>query len=145
MAEKSLHAMPEIFVSTSDTTIMVSRAVKSGELRKLASRLYTKNHSDLPEAIVKRHLWQIVGGYFPGALIADRTALENAPAPDGSICLIADKGKDIELPGITLRPRRGIGPLPGDLPFIGTLFISSTVRAYLDNMRVSRGRENIVY
>ena len=142
MAEKSLHAMPEIFVSTSDTTIMVSRAVKSGELRKLASRLYTKNLSDLPEVIVKRHLWQIVGGYFPGALIADRTALENAPAPDGSICLITDKGKDIELPGITLRPRRGIGVLPGDPPFIGSLFISLTARAYLDNMRVSRGRGN---
>ncbi|MCP5361456.1 MAG: Fic family protein [Hyphomicrobiales bacterium] len=140
MTEKLLHTMPEVFVSTAETTVMVSRAVKSGELRKLASRLYTKNFTDAPEAIVKRHIWQIVSGYFPGALVADRTALENAPAKDGSICLITDKGGDITLPGITLRPRRGAAPLPNDLPFISGLFISSTARAYLENMRVSRGR-----
>ncbi len=141
MTEKLLHHMPEVFVSTSETTVMVSRAVKSGELRKLASRLYTKNLTDAPEAIVKRHIWQIVSGYFPGALVADRTALENAPAKDGSICLITAKGGEIALPGITLRPRRGVAPLATDLPFISGLFISSTARAYLENMRVSRGRD----
>ena len=140
MTEKLLHTMPEVFVSTAETTVMVSRAVKSGELRKLASRLYTKNLSDEPESIVKRHIWQIVSGYFPGALVTDRTALENAPASDGSVCLITDKGGDIALPGITLRPRRGATPLPTDLSFISGLFISSTARAYLENMRVSRGR-----
>lgn len=142
MTEKLLDTMPEVFVSTADTTVMVSRAVKSGKLRKLASRLYTKNFIDPPETILKRNLWQIVSGYFPDALVADRTALENMPASDGSVCLITEKGKDIELPGIILRPRRGVASLPTDLPFISGLHISSTARAFLENMRTSRARGN---
>ena len=138
MPEKSHDTWPEAFVSTAETAVAVSRAVKAGKLRKLASRLYTRNLRDDPKQIVRRNLWQIVGGYFPGGLIADRTALENAPAEDGSVCLVAERGADIELPGIILRPRRGVAPLPEDRPFIGSLFLSSTARAYLENMRASR-------
>ncbi len=55
-AARTLDQMPEAFVS--DTTISreVSRAVKAGRFRKLASRLYTRNLSDPPEAIVARNL-----------------------------------------------------------------------------------------
>ena len=85
-------AMPEAFVSSSAISREVSRRVKAGRLRKLGSRLYTTNLVDAPEAIVRRNLWDIVAGYFPGALIADRTALENAPAADGSVCLVTEVG-----------------------------------------------------
>ena len=133
-------AMPEAFVSNTAISREVSRRLESGKLRKLASRLYTTNLTDAAEAVVRRNLWHIVAGYFPGALIADRTALENEPAPDGSICLVADRGGTVALPGITLRPRRGVGPLSTDRPFLGGLFLSSTPRAYLDNLRPSRAR-----
>src|SRR5207237_2268083 len=122
----------------------VSRAVKAGKLRKLASRLYTRNLAAAPAAVVARNLWTIVAGYFPGALVADRTALENAPASDGSVCLVTASGRDIRLPGHTLRPRRGRGPLASDRPFIGGLFLSSTARAYLENARPSRARGGLV-
>jgi len=79
-ASKSLEDMPKAFVSGTALTREVSRAVRAGRLRKLASRLYTRNLSDAPEAVVKRNLWNIVAGYFPGALIADRTALEKMGA-----------------------------------------------------------------
>ena len=141
---KSLERMPEAFVSDSSITHAVSRAVKAGKLRKLASRLYSRNMADPPEAIVARNLWNIVAGYFPGALIADRTALENVPANDGSVCLIAARGRDIRLPGHTLRPRRGVAPLPADLPFLGELFLCSAARAFLENMRPSRARGGLV-
>ncbi len=143
-AERWLDRMPEAFVSDKSITREVSRAVKAGKLRKLASRLYTRNLVDQPAAVVGRNLWNIVGGYFPGALIADRTALENTPASDGSVCLITESGRDIRLPGHTLRPRRGAGRLPGDLPFLNGLFLSSTARAYLENLRVSRARGGLV-
>src|SRR6266481_3506318 len=100
---QTLREMPEAFVSGTQISREVSRAVKAGRLRKLASRLYTRNLTDPPEAIVQRNLWPIVAGYFPGALIADRTALENAPAQDGSVCLVAQGGNDIKLPGLVLR------------------------------------------
>ena len=141
---RSLERMPEAFVSDRHIARTVSREVKAGRLRKLASRLYTRNMADPPEAVVARNLWNIVAGYFPGALIADRTALENAPASDGSVCLITARGQDITLPGLTLRPRRGSGPLPDDRPFLGGLYLSSTARAYLENMRPSRARRGLV-
>lgn len=133
-------AMPEAFVSTTAISREVSRRLESGRLRKLGSRLYTSNFTDAAEAVVRRNLWHIVAGFFPGALVADRTALENEPAPDGSICLVTDRGGTIALPGITLRPRRGVGPLPTDRPFLDGLFLSSTARSYLDNLRPSRAR-----
>ena len=144
MQGKSQDIWPDVFVSTAQTAAAVSRAVKAGKLRKLASRLYTRNLTDPSEQIVRRNLWQIVGGYFQGALVTDRTAIENAPARDGSVCLITDRGVDIRLPGLILRPRRGKPPQPADRPFVGGLYLSSTARAYLENMRPSRARSGLV-
>ncbi|HWE49026.1 MAG TPA: Fic family protein [Bryobacteraceae bacterium] len=135
--------MPEVFVSNAEIASAASRGVKQGRLRKLSSRLYTRNLRDQPERIVQRNLWPLVASYFPGALIADRTALENRPAPDGSVFLIADHKRDIALPGVTLRPRKGPGPLDSDRPFISGLRISSPARAFLENMRPSRARTSL--
>ena len=136
-------AMPEIFVSNSQLASAVSRELKLGQLRKLASRLYTRNLIEAPEQIVQRNLWPLVAAYLPGALIADRTALENRPAADGSVFLIADHKRDIALPGVTLRPRKGPPALDNDRTFIGSLRLASPARAYLENMRPSRAREGV--
>jgi hypothetical protein len=135
-----LSKLPEAFVSSETLTADVSREVKRGTLRKLASRLYTRNLKDPPERIVHRNLWPIVAAYLPGALIADRTALENRPSADGSVFLIADHKRDIILPGVTLRPRKGPPPVESDRPFVGGLRLSSPPRAFLENMRPSRAR-----
>ena len=132
-------ALPEAFVSNVAISREVSRRVRSGRLRKLASRLYTSNLTESPEALVRRNLWNIVAGYFPGALVADRTALELAPAADGAVFLVAPQRRAIRLPGVTLHARAG-APLPSDQPFLNGLFLSSTARAYLDNLRPSRAR-----
>lgn len=141
MPRKLQQPWPEVLVSTSETAVAVSRAVRKGTLRKLANRLYTTNLTDPPASIVRRHLWPIVGAFVPNGLIADRTALENVPAADGSVFLIADRFRPIALPGITIKPRKGPPPLDSDRPFIGGLRLSSTARAYLENMAVSRPRE----
>jgi Fic/DOC family len=135
--------MPEVFVSNADLATAVSRETKLGRLRKLGSRLYTRNLTEPPERIVHRNLWPLVAAYLPGALIADRTALENRPAADGSVFLIADHKRDIVLPGVTLRPRKGPPPLESDRPFIGSLRIASPARALLENMRPSRARDGV--
>ena len=135
--------MPEVFVSNAELAPAVSRETKLGKLRKLASRLYTRNLREPPERIVQRNLWPLVAAYLPGALIADRTALENRPAADGSVFLIADHKRDIALPGVTLRPRKGPPPLESDRPFVGSLRIASPARAFLENMRPSRVRDGV--
>ena len=137
---RALNALPEAFVSNTGISRAVSRAAKAGELRKLASRLYTRNLEDAPDEIVRRNLWGIVAGYFPGALIADRSAFEPAPAADGSLCLVSERGRTVELPGVVLRPRRGPGPVASDMPFVEGLHISSRARAFVENMRPSRSR-----
>ena len=139
-----LSELPEAFVSNTAISATVSRAVKMGALRRLASRLYTKNLEDPPEEVVRRNLWGIVAGYFPGALVADRTALEAAPAPDGSVFLVSRRGRTVELPGVLLRPRRGTGAIESDMPFVSGLHLSSMARAYLENMRPSRARSGRV-
>lgn len=125
----SLKNAPEVFVSTSAMSASVSRAAAAGKLQKLGSRLYTTNLTEAPESLVRRHLWEIVAGYFPGGLVADRTALEQRPAADGSVFLVAAKGGNIVLPGVTLRARRGPGWKPGDFPLRDNLFCMSTARA----------------
>lgn len=140
MSDFSAATWPEAFVSDTAISRTVSRAVTTGKLRKLASRLYTRNLTDPAETIIRRNLWPIVAGYYPGGLVADRTAIENAPAADGSICLVTEGGKDVTLPGLTLRPRRGQGPLPTDRPFVNGLYLCSTARAFLENMKASRAR-----
>ncbi|MDE0356242.1 MAG: Fic family protein [Gammaproteobacteria bacterium] len=141
---RTLSELPEAFVSNTAISSAVSRAVKASELRRLASRLYTKHLEDPPEEVVRRNLWGIVAGYFPGALVADRTALEAAPAPDGSVFLVSERGRTVELPGIVLRPRRGPGAAESDMPFVNGLHLSSMARAYLENMRPSRARSGRV-
>lgn len=135
---RKLVGLPEAFVSRAEISQAVSRAVRAGTLRKLGSRLYTTNLADPPEAVVRRNLWGIVAGYFPGAVVADRTAFEIEPASDGSVCLVAERGRTLEVPGVVLRPRRGPGPTASDAPFMDGLYLSSRPRAYLENMRSSR-------
>jgi hypothetical protein len=140
VARISLKSPPEVFVSTAVMSSAVSRAVAAGRLRKLGSRLYTTNLTENPESLVRRHLWDVTAGFFPGGLIADRTALEQRPAPDGSVFVVASKGGKVTLPGVTLRARRDLGPQPDDFKLRDNLYCMSTARALLENMRPSRAR-----
>jgi hypothetical protein len=135
---------PEVFLSTSATSRAVGRAAKAGELRKIGPRLYTRNTSEPIEQLVRRSWQRIAALYFPGAVVVDRSAFEAAPAADGSLFLDAGPGytrrQPVKLPGLTLNPRRGVGPVAGDMPFMDGLHFSGPGRKYLENMRPSRSR-----
>ncbi|MCH8549648.1 MAG: Fic family protein [Balneolaceae bacterium] len=139
-----LDSLPEVFVSSTEISSKVSQAVADGKLKKLASRLYTKNMLDDPEVIVRRHWYDLLKEYYPDAMIADRTALENSPAKDGSVFIISSKKRNTEVPGLIFNPRKGHGPLESDLPFINDLWVSSEPRALLENIRPSRARKGSV-
>jgi len=144
MSGKVIDSWPVVFVSDATKTANVSRYLAEGKLRKLGSRLYTKDLTTPTEGLIRKHLWEIVAGYYPDALISDRTALENSRAEDGSIFFISERTGKVDLPGIHLRPRKGVHALPGDLSYIGGTRISSQARAYLENMRPSRARKGQV-
>lgn len=144
MEQVRLADTEEVFFSTKATSAYVSRRVAAGRLRKIGPRLYTPNLAENPETLVRRYLWDIVAGYFPGGLIADRTALELKPASaDGSIFLEAGKDSVVELPGVTLRARRGVIRHPTDFMLREGLYCMATARALLENMRPSRSRQTV--
>ena len=140
MPKNPIADLPEVFLSTTALSDAVARARAQGLVRQLGPRLYTRNLVDAPQTIIRRHLWQVVAAYMPDALIADRTAIENAPSADGSVFVISARKRDVVLPGLTIRPRRGPPPLDSDRLYIGGLHLSSLARAYLDNMAPSRRR-----
>ena len=134
----------EVTVATEKNSVAIHRAVRRGTLRKLGAKLYTRNLNDDPERIIRRNCWQIAAAFFPGALIADRTALENRPAADGSVFLVAERTTPLKLPGLAVFPRKGVGPITGsDRLFIAGLSMSSNARALLENMRPSRARDHV--
>ena len=128
---KSNHAtLPEVvFPSTRNMRRWIFDARANGTLREIGPRLFTTNLTDDPAAIIRRNLWRVVAAYYPDALIADRTALEAREAPDGSVFVISNKTRAMELPGLTIRPRRGMGPLASDRRFMSKLYLSSRPRA----------------
>jgi hypothetical protein len=55
--------VPEVFVSTADLAAVVSREAKLGRLRKIGSRLYTRNLTEKPEKLVLRNFgrsWRLI-------------------------------------------------------------------------------------
>lgn len=144
MTNANLHELPEIFRPADSR--WASRAAARGQIRRLARGLYTANLDEPPEQLIRRRWYDVAALYFPDAVIVDRSAVLAAPAEDGSLFL--DIGarpvnpRRVSLPGLTLRPRNGVGPVVGDTPFMA-LRISSPPRSALENMRPSRARTGV--
>jgi hypothetical protein len=105
----------------------------------LASGVYTSLVEREPEDVVRENLWTIVDHELPGAVLVDRTATR--PGTSAELVLVDHpRTRPLVLPGVTVLPRAGGGPVEGDLPFMGlSLFLSSTARQLLDNLHRSRG------
>lgn len=130
--------LPEVLVTSTGISDKVSGAVKRGNLRKIAPRLYSSNFIDSPETIIGRNLWIVVGQLFPGSVVGYRTALEGRPTSDGTVFLSAPNSRVVELPGLTVRLIKGPGPVEGDTEFMGSLWFASKSRALLENLRPFR-------
>src|SRR5262249_48389047 len=123
-----------------------SRAMRRGELRRLARGLYTWNLDEPAERLLRRRWIDVAGLYFPGAVLVDRSAVDARPSADGSVLL--DSGPKtahpnvVRLPGLILKPRSGPGPIEGDMRF-GPLYRSGEARTALDNVRPSRARAGV--
>jgi Fic/DOC family len=137
-----LSNQPEVFLSDARTSRAVGAAVKAGRARKVGPRLYTRNVEAPLEQVVRRNWQRIAALYFPDAVVADRSAIEAKPAEDGSLFLDVGRSRTrrepLRLPGLTIRPRSGPGPIDGDMPFMDGLHFSGPARKFLDNMRPSR-------
>lgn len=134
---------PDFVLSTTENSLRVSRAVAANKLRPLGNRLHTTYLKGEPSDLIRQNVWKIAALYFPGGLVADRTALEMKPAHDGRVFLVSDTKRSVELPGISFHARTGAGKIDGDFPMRDGLFCSSRARAFVENMRPSRARSGV--
>ena len=120
----------------------VYAAHQRGELRQLAPGLFTRDLQTPLEQLVLDRLPAIISALYPGAVISDRSARTGGrPSMDGSVFIIHERTTATTLPGdVVIRPRRGSGPLDGDMPFGENLSLASEPRALLENAVLTRGR-----
>lgn len=132
--------LQEVLFSTGDKKLgrEIAQLKSEGKIRKIAPRVYSPNLVESPEIIIRRNLFAILGHLYPKALLSHRSALEFKPTSAGHLFLTYTYTKKVKLPGIVLRFLEGPGPIPGDNPLSGELFVSQTERALLENMESSR-------
>ena len=106
-----------IVFGTASRSAEVSRAVKSGRMRKIAAMLYTDDLTSPSEEIVRRHRLEIAAHFYPGALISHRSALEADISPGGKLHLTLPRAVAPvrKLPGLEIRIWRGPEPQAEDI------------------------------
>jgi len=125
---------PLFFVSDTSQSAQISRAVKAGSIRKIGPRLYTSNLVDDPTHLVRQNLWQIVSLLFPGAVVSNRSAIENKISPAGKLYITAESARVVQLPGLEIVVLKGKPPLQGWESPMFNYFIACRERAYLENL-----------
>jgi hypothetical protein len=136
--EKSLQTLPEVVLTTRETSYQITREVKAGRLKKIAPRLYTTRIKEDPERVIRRNLWEVVGLLAPGAVISQRTAIELKPTSDGTVFITGPYPRTLRLPGLTVRIVPGPGPTDGDVRYGDRLWLASQPRAFLENLQRTR-------
>src|SRR5450432_4011759 len=118
----------------------ISDRVRRGQLARLGTGVYTSDVTSDPAAVVGREWHAIFGRLFPRAVITDRSAIPGGPV-EGVLYLSYDgRGREAELPGLTVIARAGAGPLDGDIALPGGLYQAGKGRALAENTRPSRSR-----
>jgi hypothetical protein len=135
---------PLFFLSGKNSSTEISRAGKSGVVRKIGPKLYTSNMVDDPEHLVRQNLWQIVSLLFPGAVVSNRSAIENKISPAGKLYITAESARTVQLPGLEIIVLKGKAPLQEwDSPMFD-FYVACRERAYLENLSPTKqkGRES---
>ena len=121
----------------------VQRRLAAGSLRKIGPKLYTTDLQTPLEDLVRREWKVVVRLIAPGTVIGFRTAIELEPTPEGVVHLVGKSRRRATYPGLIVAVHRGPGPLPGDTPFLETLFLASRARALLESLKPSRRRSAV--
>lgn len=121
-------------------TSTITRLVQRGQLTRIAQGLYVDADRD-PASVIRSEWHTVAGRLFPDATITDRSAPTGAPV-DGVLYLARDgRDRELVLPGLTIRVRRGAPPQPGDVPLPDGLHLASPARGLAENCRESRARQ----
>ncbi len=131
-------AYPPLVYSSETDKDELARARERGELRRLATGIYTSETNKTVEDVAKRRLWEIVAHVMPDAVIVDRSVRDGGTGAAGTLYVAAKRRRELALPGITVVPRAGAGPQPGDMKLPDGLYMSGFARALLENLAPTR-------
>ncbi|MGI4733671.1 MAG: hypothetical protein ACRYG7_00670 [Janthinobacterium lividum] len=129
---------PLLVFGTSDPAInrQIRRARQRGELREMASSLYSSDLTTPPKTLIRKNWLPVVQHLFPGALLSHRSQLEGQPTAEGHLFLTYKYTRNVELPGLVVHLLEGPDPLPSDAPFgDGSLLFASEARGILENLQ----------
>jgi hypothetical protein len=122
----------------------IAGMVRRGDLVQLATGVYTNDTTRSPEEVVRRRWLAITGHLFPDATITDRSAPRSGPV-DGVLYLAHDRrDRDVDLPGLRIRARRGAPPQPDDVALPTGLHLASQARGLAENAMPSRARRGSI-
>ena len=132
--------MSEIIFASSDPQegYKISKMLQEKKIRKIAPRIYSTNLEEEPSAIVKRNILEILGNLYPDAVLSHRSAFEFKPTSTNNLFVTHTYTKKIKLPGITINFLEGKGPVEGDNKMIGSLYVASEPRRFLENLQMTK-------
>jgi hypothetical protein len=133
-----------VFVTPS-TRASLSRQAAAGRAIRLAPGVYAVGASLPPDKVAYHHRLHIVAHFWPGAVLCDRTALAGGEPTTGWMFIChpePPRRAALVLPGLTIAPRVGPGPLPGDMPMPAGIYLAGPVRGLVENA-VSIGRPRL--
>lgn len=108
-----------VFFGDVTSAASLSRAAKSGRIRRLARGVFSADLTTQPEQLIARNRWTVVARLVPDALIADRSAAEGGMPSAGILTVVSSaRQNDLVLPGLVVAPRPGSGPLDADLRWL---------------------------
>lgn len=132
----------ELILASNDAkeSMMLSRLLAKGRIRKLASKVYTGNLIDSAESIIRRNLFELLSWRFPGCIITHRSAQSLRPTGNGNVYITYTFTKRIDTyPGLVLNVMEGPGALESDIKMgSNNLYISSEVRWVLEVLQPAR-------
>ena len=108
----------------------ISGRVKRGDLRRIATGVYTTDLKSPLDAVVRKHAFAIAGRLYPNAVITDRSAPTGGVAGGYLYLAHPARRRETVLPGLTISARTGQGPLPDDVELPGGLHQASRARRW---------------
>lgn len=128
---------PVVYANDTDKDV-IARAVRRGDLVRVGPGIYFSEADRPIAALIRQHLWDIVGHVMPGAVIVDRSVRDGGLGADGSLYVVADRPRPLNLEGVTVFPRRGSGPLEGDMDLPAGVHMAGVARSLLENLAPTR-------
>lgn len=131
--------------STDAENRRLRRHAAAGKIRPLGHGLYTDDLTSPLDRVPRREMLSIASALVPDGVISHRSALEGGSIAGGILHMTAPRSREFELPGLTIRVRKGPGPLPDDARIPTAVAGKAThraseARALLENLQVSRAR-----